>query len=113
MIGNFHADTIDEDEVLAHFLELEILSNAPLSQDDGEKKAAESIESKRPLKKPWDEEIEGYSSRWPPSPIENGIFGEILPELYHHILKFLSSENLIACSRVCRFMNFVTSDECL
>ncbi|XP_039135250.1 F-box protein SKIP31 isoform X1 [Dioscorea cayenensis subsp. rotundata] len=107
------ADTDDEDEVLAHFLESEILSDAPLSQDDGEKEAVESIESRRPLKKPRVEETEGRSSKAPPSPIESGIFGKIPPELYHHILKFLSSEDLIACSRVCRFMNFVASDECL
>ena len=32
-----------------------------------------------------------------PSRIESGIFGKVPPELFHHILKFLSSEALMSC----------------
>lgn len=45
--------------------------------------------------------------------IETGIFSKIPPELFRHILKFLSSEDLIACSLVCRFLNQAASDESL
>lgn len=47
------------------------------------------------------------------SRIETGIFCKIPPELFPHILKFLSSEDLIACSLVCRFLNYAASDESL
>ncbi|CAI0410176.1 unnamed protein product [Linum tenue] len=45
--------------------------------------------------------------------IESGIFSVVPPELFPHILKFLSSEDLVSCSRVCRFMNLAASDESL
>ncbi|XP_020523474.1 F-box protein SKIP31 isoform X2 [Amborella trichopoda] len=45
--------------------------------------------------------------------IESGNFSKIPPELFHHILKFLSSEDLISCSLVCRFLSFAASDEFL
>ena len=45
--------------------------------------------------------------------IETGILSKIPPELFRHILKFLSSEDLIACSLVCRFLNQAASDESL
>ncbi|CAN4077208.1 unnamed protein product [Withania somnifera] len=48
-----------------------------------------------------------------PRTIETGILSKIPPELLHHILKFLSSEDLIACSLVCKFLNGVASDESL
>ncbi|KAK4422441.1 F-box protein SKIP31 [Sesamum alatum] len=46
-----------------------------------------------------------------PRRIETGIFSQIPPELLYHILKFLSSEDLVSCSMVCRFLNFAASDE--
>jgi len=45
--------------------------------------------------------------------IETGIFSKIPPELFPHILKFLSSEDLIACALVCRFLSYAASDESL
>lgn len=76
-----------------------------------------------------------------PGRIESGIFSKIPPELFRHILKFLSSEvlrtglfpsilnasspfllfiylclleqDLISCSLVCRFLNSAASDESL
>ncbi|XP_075109451.1 F-box protein SKIP31 isoform X1 [Nicotiana tabacum] len=48
-----------------------------------------------------------------PRMIETGILSKIPPELLHHILKFLSSEDLVACSLVCKFLNGVASDESL
>lgn len=48
-----------------------------------------------------------------PRSIETGILSKIPPELLHHILKFLSSEDLVACSLVCKFLNGVASDESL
>ncbi|MCD7457539.1 F-box protein skip31 [Datura stramonium] len=51
--------------------------------------------------------------RWAPRMIETGIFSKIPPDLLHHILKFLSSEDLVACSLVCKFLNGIASDESL
>ncbi|KAL3360533.1 hypothetical protein AABB24_013788 [Solanum stoloniferum] len=48
-----------------------------------------------------------------PRSIETSILSKIPPELLHHILKFLSSEDLVACSLVCKFLNGVASDESL
>lgn len=48
-----------------------------------------------------------------PSGVDSGFITKIPPEIFHHILKFLSSEDLISCSLVCRFLNFVAADESL
>ncbi|GFP92538.1 F-box protein skip31 [Phtheirospermum japonicum] len=45
--------------------------------------------------------------------IETGMFSHIPPELFFHILKFLSSEDLVSCSLVCRYLNCAASDESL
>jgi hypothetical protein len=45
--------------------------------------------------------------------IDTGMFSNIPPELFLQIFKFLSSEDLISCALVCRFMNAVASDETL
>ncbi|KAI3468515.1 hypothetical protein Pfo_025178 [Paulownia fortunei] len=52
-------------------------------------------------------------SRQLPRRIETGVFSQIPPELLFHILKFLSSEDLVSCSLVCRFLNFAAADESL
>ncbi|PIA40275.1 hypothetical protein AQUCO_02500164v1 [Aquilegia coerulea] len=111
----------DEDETLANFLESEILSEV---SDQEEMKT-----DLPPLKKKVrfnddndDDEAKSSSSgcrtiismdKNVPRLIDTGLFSKIPPELFHHILKFLSSEDLIACSMVCRFLNHVASDECL
>lgn len=45
--------------------------------------------------------------------IDSGMFCNIPPELFLQIFKFLSSEDLISCALVCRFMNVVAADETL
>ncbi|KAK1304928.1 F-box protein SKIP31 [Acorus calamus] len=100
-----------EDEMLAQFLESEILSESSTEDDE---------EIKRPSKQP---RLGSTSSLWGSSSsgssggdgvrTENGTFTKIPPELFHHVLKFLSSEDLISCSLVCRFLNFAASDESL
>jgi len=45
--------------------------------------------------------------------IDTGMFSSIPPELFLQIFKFLSSEDLISCALVCRFMNAAASDETL
>ncbi|KAL8162615.1 hypothetical protein V2J09_014104 [Rumex salicifolius] len=45
--------------------------------------------------------------------IESGILSNVPPELFYHILKFLSSEDLISCSQVCKLMNHVAADDTL
>ncbi|XP_008784044.1 F-box protein SKIP31-like isoform X3 [Phoenix dactylifera] len=101
----------EDDEVLAHFLECEILSGVPDQQDET------AVAAGRPSKRPRiEEEMSqqgGRSRPPPPRPIESGIFSKMPPELFHRIFKFLSSEDLTACSLVCNFMNFAASDESL
>jgi hypothetical protein len=41
------------------------------------------------------------------------MFTNIPVELFLQIFKFLSSEDLISCALVCRFMNAAASDETL
>ncbi|KAJ0962080.1 hypothetical protein J5N97_029908 [Dioscorea zingiberensis] len=73
------ADTDDnDDQVLVHFLESEILLDGPPAHGDGEESAA-PVESMRALKRPWVDEAEGRSSWAPPRPIESGIFGKTPP----------------------------------
>ncbi|KAJ4950223.1 hypothetical protein NE237_027055 [Protea cynaroides] len=97
----------DEDETLAQFLESEVLSEV----SDEEKPKTEP-----PSKKLRVEEVEtsqaGSRSKVS-GRIESGTFSRIPSELFHRILKFLSSEDLVACSLVCKFMNYAASDESL
>lgn len=105
----------DEDDNLAHFLESEVLSEVSDQEDNN--MMADEPQAKRIRIE------EGTSSSSTTRSksnnkntlrtIETGIFSKIPPELFHHILKFLSSEDLIACSLVCRFLSYVASDECL
>uniref|UniRef100_A0A7N0VBX8 F-box domain-containing protein n=1 Tax=Kalanchoe fedtschenkoi TaxID=63787 RepID=A0A7N0VBX8_KALFE len=102
----------DEDESLAQFLESEILSEV----SDQEETCPEVPKSKRfcveiDLDKPCSSKSnEDKSVSWR---LNTGNFTNIPTELLRNIFKFLSSEDLIACSMVCRFMNFAVSDECL
>ncbi|XP_072994050.1 F-box protein SKIP31 isoform X2 [Typha latifolia] len=91
-------DEGEDDEVLAHFLESQILSGPPEPDQEAAKRQR------------LDGEGSHQRSR---AQIDTSLFGKIPPELFHHILKFLSSEDLISCSLVCRFMNLAASDESL
>lgn len=108
----------DEDEIFSNYLESEVLSvdqeeeeNEPKSKrlrtesDKGEnlssgKSDSDSIELKN-------------NSKIVPRRIDSGILSKVPPELFPHILKFLSSEDLVSCSLVSRFMNHAASDESL
>eukprot|EP00252_Welwitschia_mirabilis_P010603 TRINITY_DN2393_c0_g1_i1.p1 TRINITY_DN2393_c0_g1~~TRINITY_DN2393_c0_g1_i1.p1 ORF type:complete len:356 (+),score=72.33 TRINITY_DN2393_c0_g1_i1:180-1247(+) len=48
-----------------------------------------------------------------PPCIEDGYFSRIPVDIIPRILKFLSSEDLITCSLVCRYLNYAASDESL
>ncbi|KAI9083939.1 hypothetical protein K1719_034197 [Acacia pycnantha] len=114
----------EEDENLAYFLESEVLSEI----SDQEEENSEEPKAKR--KRVEEAEItkeETEQNRSPslnskndnsnksvvPKTIETGFFSKIPPELFHHILKFLSSEDLVSCALVCKFLNFAASDEAL
>ncbi|MED6182395.1 hypothetical protein PIB30_028139 [Stylosanthes scabra] len=116
----------DEDETLAHFLESEVLSEIS-DQEEGnsgepepKRKRVEEAESSKGGAK---QSLSSNSLLGPknysvnnevvPRRIETGSFSKVPPELFHHILKFLSSEDLISCSLVCRFLNYAASDEAL
>ncbi|EPS63827.1 hypothetical protein M569_10958, partial [Genlisea aurea] len=93
----------DEDEQLAHFLESEILSGIcdQVSDEIGEIPMAKR-------RRHTGDGDDRFMVR-----IQTGILCQIPPELVLYILKFLSSEDLVSCSLVCRFLNFAASDESL
>ncbi|OAY79151.1 F-box protein SKIP31 [Ananas comosus] len=119
----------DDDEFLANFLESEILSGDPdpapaphkgflaVSRphwlDSSQEEATDAAEAvARPSKRIRVESESSHAQR-SRAQIDSGFFSKIPPELFHSIFKFLSSEDLISCSLVCRFMNFAASDESL
>ncbi|OAY79147.1 F-box protein SKIP31 [Ananas comosus] len=119
----------DDDEFLANFLESEILSGDPdpapaphkgflaVSRphwlDSSQEEAPDAAEAvARPSKRIRVESESSHAQR-SRAQIDSGFFSKIPPELFHSIFKFLSSEDLISCSLVCRFMNFAASDESL
>lgn len=114
----------EEDENLAHFLESEVLSAVSDQEDENDKepkakrKRVEEAEStKQGTKQNSASSSEpknyGVNNAVMPRRIETGFFSKIPPELFHNILKFLSSEDLISCSLVCRFLSHAASDEAL
>ncbi|XP_043696912.1 F-box protein SKIP31 [Telopea speciosissima] len=96
----------DEDEILALFLESEILAEV---SDEEEAKTTPPLKKLRVDK----EKSQAGSCSKVPGRFETEIFSKIPGELFHHIFKFLSSEDLVACSLVCKFMNCAASDESL
>ncbi|XP_065876981.1 F-box protein SKIP31 isoform X2 [Euphorbia lathyris] len=117
----------DEDENLVHFLESECLVEVS-DQEAAEEEDEEEEDERRPKRiclnerdkskdrrkgkeKVEEKEKERYSKK--PRSIESGIFTKIPPELFPHILKFLSSEDLMACSLVCKYLSYAASDESL
>ncbi|KAL4592965.1 hypothetical protein LXL04_005974 [Taraxacum kok-saghyz] len=99
----------DEDEYLAHFLESEVLSE--ISDQEDARSEKEEVRQPKRLRV---EQNGGVNNRLiNPRRIDDGFFSRIPPELFPHILKFLSSEDLVSCSLVCRFLNFASSDESL
>ncbi|KMZ62045.1 F-box protein SKIP31 [Zostera marina] len=154
----------DEDEILANFLESEILSadfstatstafeqKHEKEQEKGEEKEEEiNEEEKEPTPKVMSSnknkdrrrcDVEekmtssyrkkklkmtiASSSTSPPmtkqlattsnfgSGYISGTLSNVPPEIFHNIIKFLSPEDLISCSLVCRFMNVAASDDSL
>ncbi|KAM5565302.1 hypothetical protein ABKV19_019365 [Rosa sericea] len=118
----------DEDESLAQFLEKEVLSEVSDQEEEEDlmikepnPKRMHMTEDKAENQKSKEEDKASCSSSSSTAivsnnqlmRIETGILSKIPPELFRHILKFLSSEDLIACSLVCRFLNHAASDESL
>ncbi|KAI4312865.1 hypothetical protein MLD38_037655 [Melastoma candidum] len=85
----------EEDESFAHFIESEILAE---DEVDGEEEGDSPGPKRRCV------EINARDS---------GVLGRIPPELLPNILKFLSSEDLMVCSMVCKSMNYAACDESL
>ncbi|XP_074584549.1 F-box protein SKIP31 [Curcuma longa] len=90
----------DDDTVLASFLESEILSAGVEQEDTSEVRPAKRLRSNE-------------GSQREASQIGTGTISKMPSELFHYIFKFLSSEDLMACALVCKFMSFAASDESL
>ncbi|PNX79072.1 F-box protein SKIP31 [Trifolium pratense] len=93
----------DEDENLAQFLESEVLSEVSDKEEENveepkaKRKRVEEAESNNQGTKQCSgssSELKNFAVCNPgvPRRIESGFFSKVPPELYHHILKFLSSE---------------------
>ncbi|XP_047337849.1 F-box protein SKIP31 [Impatiens glandulifera] len=126
----------DDDEYLAQFLESEVLAGGSDQESDEREEEQENLEpQQKKLRTDSYEDVISTSiepssvlksgpdscsesrnlvnSRAVPRRIHTGIFSKIPPEIFHHILKFLSSEDLVSCSLVCRFLSFAAADESL
>ncbi|KAM3192812.1 hypothetical protein ACQJBY_069797 [Aegilops geniculata] len=135
--GGEEEEDVDVDG-LASFLEFEILSGSseedPLDLEEGEeeKETGVSDEAKNGKRKQDSlsdgdgsgsedehqkrarrEKGKGKVLAEGPPQIDTGMFTNVPPELFLQIFKFLSSEDLISCALVCRFMNAAASDETL
>ncbi|KZV31492.1 hypothetical protein F511_07343 [Dorcoceras hygrometricum] len=112
---------IDESEISDVELSIALRSTSSLSLPSSELEAeAEADSALSPSKKSAtvadsfnNNGMHGRDSQHLTWRIDTGIFSNIPPELLYHILKFLSSEDLVSCSLVCRFFNFAASDESL
>ncbi|KAL9259543.1 F-box protein SKIP31-like protein [Drosera capensis] len=122
----------DEDENLAHFLESEMLSEVSDEEEElteteerpGKRYRGEDVRVDVEIKSEmveayvggkgvaWDLKGGGGDTVMDVRGIDSGVM-RIPAELFRHILKFLSSEDLISCLLVCKFMNHVASDESL
>ncbi|XVF52153.1 hypothetical protein PTKIN_Ptkin04bG0241900 [Pterospermum kingtungense] len=116
----------EEDEFLANFLESELSDEEARESKEPEAKRLriekEDEEEEEAQKRKGEEasstnpnlgQSKNNNSKRVPRRIETGNFSKIPPELFPHILKFLSSEDLVSCSLVCSFLNFAASDESL
>ncbi|KFK31571.1 hypothetical protein AALP_AA6G129400 [Arabis alpina] len=105
----------DEDECFARFLESEVSSveEEEETQEPEAKRQRVKKDEAKALEKDVDVKEDGNKDRNGAQRIESGVFSNVPSELFRHILKFLSSEDLVSCSLVCKFLNFAASDESL
>ncbi|CAN8267437.1 unnamed protein product [Cochlearia groenlandica] len=98
----------DEDECFARFLESEVSSI-----EDEEEEAIEPEPKRQCIEKDKAISVNKEEDKHGSKRIEIGFFSNVPSELFRHILKFLSSEDLVSCSLVCKFLNFASADESL
>ncbi|KAE8661921.1 glycine-rich protein A3-like [Hibiscus syriacus] len=108
----------EEDELLTNFLESELSDEEEpeakrlrIVKEYEEKESEDDGASSKMNPNPG--QVKNNNNRSVPRGIESGTFSKIPPELFTHILKFLSSEDLVSCSLVCSFLNYAASDESL
>jgi hypothetical protein len=105
----------EEDECFARFLESEVSSvedKEETKEPEAKRQRIEKGETKA-LEKDEDQKENGNKDKTDAKRIESGVFTNVPTELFRHILKFLSSEDLVSCSLVCKFLNFAAADESL
>ncbi|KAJ4878159.1 F-box protein SKIP31 [Raphanus sativus] len=94
----------DEDECFARFLESEV------SSVEDEEKTKEPEPKRQRIEK---DKTKVVVDKEGAKRIESGVLTKVPTEVFRHIFKFLSSEDLLSCSLVCKFLNFAASDESL
>ncbi|CAH2046318.1 unnamed protein product [Thlaspi arvense] len=105
----------DEDECFARFLESEVSSveEEEESKEPEPKRQCLEKDKTKVVEKDGDQKEDGNKDRNGAKIIQSGVFNKVPTEIFRHIFKFLSSEDLISCSLVCKFLNFAASDESL
>ncbi|CDY35006.1 BnaA01g27280D [Brassica napus] len=107
----------DEDECFARFLESEVSSvedEEKTKEPEPKRQRIEKDKTKVVVDKDVDQKENGHNKdRNGAKRIESGDFTKVPTELFRHIFKFLSSEDLLSCALVCKFLNFTASDESL
>ncbi|XP_030540152.1 F-box protein SKIP31 [Rhodamnia argentea] len=101
----------NEDESLANFLESEILSEESVDAAESGAKRQRSGGEEAQEEREGDGRSNGKNAV--SLRLDTGILSKIPPELFPNILKFLSSEDLMACSMACKSLNYAASDESL
>ncbi|XP_047052870.1 F-box protein SKIP31-like isoform X3 [Lolium rigidum] len=108
LCGSSDEDPLDEEEK-----EMPVIHDAKKgkrkSDGDGSGSGSEDEHQKRARR----EKGKGKALPAEHPQIDTGMFMNIPVELFLQIFKFLSSEDLISCALVCRFMNAAASDETL
>ncbi|ESQ39663.1 hypothetical protein EUTSA_v10000968mg [Eutrema salsugineum] len=105
----------DEDECFARFLESEVSSVEDKEETKEPETKRQCLEKDKTnvIEKDGDQKEDGNKDRNGAKRIESGAFSKVPTEIFRHIFKFLSSEDLVSCSLVCKFLNFAASDESL
>ncbi|CAG7861872.1 hypothetical protein BRARA_I01887 [Brassica rapa] len=103
----------DEDECFARFLESEVSSVEDEEKTKEPEPKRQRIEKDKTKVVVDQKENGNNKDRNGAKRIESGDFTKVPTELFRHIFKFLSSEDLLSCALVCKFLNFTASDESL
>ncbi|CAN6206722.1 unnamed protein product [Urochloa humidicola] len=109
--GSSAEDPADREDEEGDFAKNKRKQDSGSDGDGGSGSSSEGEQNKRARRE--EEKRKQAKGKAVTAQIDTGMFSSIPPELFLQIFKFLSSEDLISCALVCRFMNAAASDETL